>query len=75
LPSPTAARLQSIGPAKRWDMDADGQPFEGGGPHNICHETIERNAAPGVWRCADPLWCGPRYYRKINRKGQMELFS
>ena len=63
---------------KRWGKSDDHQPVADG-HHGISYLNNLQEVAPGVWRdpweFATPRWdCCPLYYRKIETKGQQDLF-
>ncbi len=58
---------------KRWGL-RDGQPFDDGHLSTGTSISGAKPAAPGVWRDPSDGWCGPLYWRKIETKGQQDLF-
>ena len=63
---------------KRWGKSAEHQPMADG-HHDIHYLNNLQEVLPGVWRGEwlpdTPRWgCCPLYYKKVETKGQQDLF-
>ena len=58
---------------KRWGMK-DGQPVDDGHLRTGASISGIRPVVPGVWKEPSHDWYGPIYWRKIETKGQQDLF-